>query len=71
MVSESTLKAIVAMVCVTALQIVNFLTVKLDTGIMTLVISVIALFAGYQLGYKLGYYKRVEEEEKEKEKKDV
>jgi uncharacterized membrane protein len=61
MVSESTLKAIVAMVCVTALQIVNFLTVRLDTGIMTMVITVISIFAGYQIGYRIGYYKKAEE----------
>jgi uncharacterized membrane protein len=61
MVSESTLKAIVAMVCVTALQIVNFLTVRLDTGIMTMVITAISIFAGYQIGYRVGYYKRAEE----------
>jgi len=61
MVSENTLKAIVAMICVTALQIVNFLTVRLDTGIMTMVITAISIFAGYQIGYRVGYYKKVKE----------
>ena len=61
MVSENTLKAIVAMICVTALQIVNFLTVRLDTGIMTMVITAISIFAGYQIGYRVGYYKRAKE----------
>ena len=65
MVSESTLKSIVAMICVTVLQVVNMMTVMVDTGIMVLIITVISLYAGYQIGVKRGYYIRVEEEEKE------
>jgi len=67
MVSESTLKSIIAMICVTVLQVVNMLTVKIDTGIMVLIISVISIYAGYQIGIRRGYYIRVEEEAKEKE----
>ena len=65
MVSESTLKSIVAMVCVTVLQVVNMLTVRVDTGIMVLIITVISLYAGYQIGIRRGYYIRAEEEAKE------
>ena len=67
MVSENTLKAIVAMICVTALQIVNFLTVRLDTGIMTMVITAISIFAGYQIGY----YKKTKEMRKAELKKQI
>ena len=67
MVSESTLKSIVAMICVTVLQVVNMMTVKIDTGIMVLIITVISIYAGYQIGIRKGYYIRVEEETKEKE----
>ena len=68
MVSESTLKSIVAMICVTVLQVVNMMTVRVDTGIMVLIITVISLYAGYQIGVKRGYYTRVEEEERELKK---
>ena len=67
MVSESTLKSIIAMICVTVLQVVNMLTVKIDTGIMVLIITVISLYAGYQIGFRRGYYIRVEEETRGKE----
>jgi len=67
-VSESTLKSIVAMICVTVLQVVNMMTVRVDTGIMVLIITVISLYAGYQIGVKRGYYIRVEEEERELKK---
>jgi hypothetical protein len=43
------------------------LTAKIDTGIMVLIISVISIYAGYQIGIRRGYYIRVEEETKEKE----
>jgi hypothetical protein len=66
MVSESTLKSIIAMICVTVLQVVNLLTARIDTGIMVLIISVISIYAGYQIGIRRGYYIRVEEEAKEK-----
>jgi hypothetical protein len=66
-VSESTLKSIVAMVCVTVLQVVNMLTVRIDTGIMVLVITAISLYAGYQIGIRRGYYARLEEETRENE----
>jgi hypothetical protein len=67
MVSESTLKSIIAMICITVLQAVNLLTARIDTGIMVLIISVISIYAGYQIGIRRGYYIRVEEEAKEKE----
>jgi len=67
-VSESTLKSIVAMICVTALQVVNMLTVRVDTGIMVLVVTAISLYAGYQIGVRRGYYIRVEEEIEEEKK---
>jgi hypothetical protein len=67
MVSESTLKSIVAMICVTVLQVVNMLTTRIDTGIMVLIVAVISIYAGYQIGIRKGYYIRVEEETKEKE----
>ena len=67
MVSESTLKSIVAMICVTVLQVVNMMTVRVDTGIMVLIITVISIYAGYQIGIRKGYYIRVEEETREKE----
>jgi hypothetical protein len=66
-VSESTLKSIVAMICVTVLQVVNMMTTKIDTGIMVLIITVISLYAGYQIGFRRGYYSRVEEETREEE----
>jgi hypothetical protein len=69
MVSESTLKSIVAMVCVTVLQVVNMMTVKIDTGIMVLIITVISMYAGYQIGIRRAHYTRVEEEDVEGEKK--
>jgi hypothetical protein len=67
MVSESTLKSIVAMICVTVLQVVNMMTVKIDTGIMVLIITAISIYAGYQIGVRRGYYIRVEEETRERE----
>ena len=62
MVSESTLKSIVAMICVTVLQAINMVTARIDTGIMVLIITVISMYAGYQIGVRRGYYARVEEE---------
>jgi hypothetical protein len=47
--------------------VVNLLTVKIDTGIMVLIVTVISIYAGYQIGIRRGYYIRVEEEAKEKE----
>jgi hypothetical protein len=65
MVSESTLKSIVAMICVTVLQAINMVTARVDTGIMVLIITVISMYAGYQIGVRRGYYIRVEEEVRE------
>jgi hypothetical protein len=67
-VSEQTLKSIVAMICVTVLQVVNMLTVRVDAGIMVLVITVISLYAGYQIGIRRCHYARLEEEVEEEKK---
>jgi len=50
MTENKTLLAITAMICITILQIVNMLTVKIDQSIMVLIISVISLYAGYNIG---------------------
>jgi hypothetical protein len=42
-------------------------SVKIDTGVMVLIITAISLYAGYQIGIRKGYYIRVEEETREKE----
>lgn len=58
---EDTLIKIVAMVCVTALWVVNAFAFKLDASLMALTVSVVAGIAGYSIGKTLSKYPSDEE----------
>ena len=47
---DGTLVKIVAIVCITALEIANFLTMKIDSTVTGLVFTLIAGLAGYEIG---------------------
>ncbi|MEM2449048.1 MAG: hypothetical protein QXT14_08900 [Candidatus Bathyarchaeia archaeon] len=50
--NDRTVIAIIGMICLTALEIVNMLTMKLDSQIAGLVIGAIAGIVGYAYGSK-------------------
>jgi len=66
MKEDKTIIAIVAMACITILQVVNMFTTRIDSGLMAIVISALSLYAGYNVG-KIKV-KPVEEVEAEAEK---
>ena len=64
--------AIVAVLCITALEITNILMTNIDGAIMITIVTVIAGIAGYQIKARevtpiLEEYKKLKELEKEKQ----
>lgn len=53
-VNDKATVKIVAIVCLTVLEIANFLTMKIDSTMTALVFSLISGLAGYEFGRRRG-----------------
>jgi len=52
MKENKTLVKMTAIICLTAIEIANLMTVNLDGAFLTFIVSVIAGLAGYEIGKK-------------------
>ena len=50
LISDQALLKATAMLCITALEVVNLATVGIDSSLLSLVVAVIAGLAGYEVG---------------------